>query len=62
MRAETHSPAAPWTIVATDDKKTARLNIIRHILHRLDRPGLEAMKPDKDVVFSGDEAKGKLNG
>ena len=61
MLAETHSRAAPWMVVATDDKKTARLNIIRHILHRLDRPGLEAKKPDKDVVFAADHAKGRLN-
>ena len=61
MLAETHSKAAPWTVIATDDKKTARLNIIRHILHRLDRPGLEAQKPDKDVVFHADQAKGRLD-
>lgn len=62
MLAETHSKAAPWTVIATDNKKTARLNIIRHILHRLDRPGLDAQKPDKDVVFAPDEPKGRLNG
>lgn len=61
MLAQTHSKAAPWTVIATDDKKTARLNIIRHILHRLGRPGLEAKKPDKSVVFDADHAKGKLD-
>ncbi len=61
MLTETHTKAAPWTVIATDDKKTARLNIIRHILHRLGRPGLEAKKPDKDVVFDADQAKGKLD-
>ncbi len=60
MFKDTHSKAAPWTIVATDDKKTARLNIIRHILQRLDRPGAKFDKPDKDIVFSADEAKGRL--
>ena len=61
MLAETHHRDAPWVIIATDDKKTARLNIIRHILHRLDRPGLEAQKPDKNVVFRPDQAKGRLD-
>ncbi|WGM30115.1 polyphosphate kinase 2 [Brevundimonas sp. NIBR11] len=61
MLAETHTRDAPWTIVATDDKKTARLNIIRHILQRLDRPDGKSSKPDKDVVFAADQAKGKLD-
>ena len=61
MLTETHSRAAPWTIVATDDKKTARLNIIRHILHRLDRPDMSAGKPDKAVIFDADQAKDRLN-
>ena len=60
MLAETHGKDTPWTVVATDDKKTARLNIIRHILHRLGRPEAEVAKTDKDVVFDGAHAKGKL--
>lgn len=60
MLEETHSGHAPWTIVATDDKKTARLNILRHVLHRLGYPGLKTDKPDKDAVFSADKAKGRL--
>ena len=60
MLDETDSGAAPWTIVATDDKKTARLNIIRHILNTLNRPGQIADKPDKDVVFPAAKSKGRL--
>jgi polyphosphate kinase 2 len=60
MLEETHSGHAPWTIVATDDKKTARLNILRHILHRVGYPALRCEKPDKDVVFSADKDKGRL--
>ena len=60
MLEATHSGHAPWTVVATDHKKTARLNILRHILHALDRPGLKANKTDKDVVFSADKADGRL--
>lgn len=60
MLAETDHRAAPWTVVATDDKKTARLNIIRALLRRLDRPGAEVEKPDKDVVFSAAKARGRI--
>lgn len=31
----THTDHAPWTIVRSDDKKRARLNAIRTVLHRL---------------------------
>ena len=30
---------APWTVVRANDKKRARLNIIRHVLSRLAYPG-----------------------
>jgi len=60
MLDETDSGAAPWTVVATDDKKTARLNIIRHILNTLNRPGQIADKPDKDVVFPAAKSRGRL--
>ena len=61
MLAETHHRDAPWTIVATDDKKSARLNIMRHILHRLGRPGAKIGHVDKDVVFDAAHTKGRLN-
>ena len=38
MLAVTHSRHAPWTVIATDDKKTARLNIIRHVLRAIGGP------------------------
>lgn len=60
MLAATHSTHAPWTVIATDDKKSARLNIIRHILHRLDRPGAKVARTDKAVVFPAHKAKGRL--
>lgn len=34
--AKTHTAHAPWTIVRSDDKKRARLNAIRTVLHGLD--------------------------
>jgi polyphosphate kinase 2 len=61
MLDETHSGHAPWTVVATDDKKTARLNILRHVLHRLGYAGIKCEKPDKDVVFPADKDKGRLS-
>ena len=60
MLSETHAHGAGWTVVATDDKKTARLNIIRHILRSLGGPGTRAERPDTDVVFPADGAEGRL--
>lgn len=60
MLAETHSRHAPWTVIATDDKKTARLNIIRHVLHAWGRPGAKEHRPDKGVVIPAEHSKGKL--
>jgi polyphosphate kinase 2 len=31
-----HTPHAPWTVVRSDDKRRARLNAIRIVLHRFD--------------------------
>lgn len=61
MLAETHSQAAPWTVVAADDKKAARSNIIRHILTVLNRPGSRPTPPDERVVFGADRARGRLS-
>jgi len=33
-----HSDAAPWTIIRSDDKRRARLNAMRVVLHRFDYP------------------------
>ena len=60
MLERTHFDYAPWTVVATDNKKKARLNIIRHVLHQLNCPTLEAKKPDPDIVFPADKARGRL--
>ena len=60
MLDETDRPFAPWTVIATDDKKTARLNLIRYILSVLDHVTQDVKKPDTDVVLTADRAKGKL--
>jgi hypothetical protein len=51
MLAETDSRHAPWTVVATDRKKDARLNVIRHILRAIGGPGAKAPEPDDKVLF-----------
>ncbi|WP_299177894.1 polyphosphate kinase 2 [uncultured Brevundimonas sp.] len=60
MLDETHHDHAPWTVIATDDKKTARVNLIRHILKVLDHCGEEIADPDPDVVFPATKARKKL--
>lgn len=60
MLDETDHDHAPWTVIATDDKKTARVNLIRHILKVLDHCGEEIAAPDPDVVFPATKARKKL--
>lgn len=52
---------APWTVIKTDRKKTARLNIIRHILRVAGQGKGSVEKPDPDVVLSARKALGALN-
>jgi polyphosphate kinase 2 len=53
MLARTHSEHAPWTIVKTDDKRQARLNILRFLLKALaPELGRDAAEPDPEVVFA----------
>jgi len=60
MLSATHTDAAPWTIVKSDDKKKARINAIKHILHFVDYPDkIDASEivVDKDIIVYGrDEA------
>lgn len=56
MLDETGGRHAPWTVVSTDHKKTARLNIIRHILRRIGGPGAKADAPDAAIVFPATKA------
>jgi polyphosphate kinase len=60
MLDQTDIDAAPWTVVSTDDKKTARLNILRHVLRAIGGPGSQADKPDPDVVFAASKARGRV--
>jgi polyphosphate kinase 2 len=58
MLATTHTIAAPWTVIKTDRKKVARLNVIRLVLRGL---GARAPAPDRAVCIPGDKAAGRLN-
>lgn len=53
MLIRTHTAVAPWHVVRTDDKRTARLNLIRHILSRLHYAGKKnkLVTPDPEIVF-----------
>jgi polyphosphate kinase 2 len=56
----THTDAAPWTVIKSDNKKLARLNAMRHILNFVDYPNkikADKIKVDNDVIIYGrDEA------
>ncbi|WP_370152309.1 polyphosphate kinase 2 [Ferrovibrio sp.] len=57
MLSRCNSVAAPWVVVRADDKKTARLNLIRDLLSRLDYEGKAAPRqiaPDRRIVFPFD--------
>jgi polyphosphate kinase 2 len=51
----THTDAAPWTIVRSDDKRRARVQVIRHLLSQLDYAHKDAgaLAPLDDKVIGG---------
>lgn len=51
----THTDHAPWTIVRADDKRRARVQVIRHLLGQLDYPmkNAAAVPPTDDKVLGG---------
>lgn len=51
----THTDAAPWTVVRSDDKRRARVQVIRHILSQLDydRKDTQAVTPLDDKILGG---------
>ena len=53
MLLRTHTAIAPWHIVRTNNKRLARLNLIRDILSRLHYAGKKnkLVQPDADVAF-----------
>ena len=60
MFAATDSPHAPWTVVPSDDKRRARLNVIAHVLKtipykKIDRPKVKLPSRSKKHAYD-DEA------
>ena len=60
MLSATHTEAAPWTIVKSDNKKRARINCIKHILNFIEYPdkiSKKEIKVDSNIIVYGrDEA------
>lgn len=58
MLLASNTPHAPWTIIVSDNKKKARLNVLRYILSNVDYPkkiDIKEMKFDDGIVKSGSE-------
>jgi len=58
MLKASHTKHAPWTVIETNDKKTARLNTIMHLLTFVDYPdkiSKKKIKVDRSVVIYGSE-------
>ncbi len=56
MLKDTHTDYAPWTVIRANDKRRARLNLIRHILLTLDYDGKDAKaigEIDRKILGSG---------
>jgi polyphosphate kinase 2 len=57
MFARSDDPLSPWHVVRADDKHAAHLNVIRHLLSKLDYAGKDKnlTVPDPEIVFAYDE-------
>ena len=57
MFARTQSDDLPWHVVRADEKRLARLNVIRHLMSRVDCPDkdMHLAHPDPEIVFDYDE-------
>jgi polyphosphate kinase 2 len=58
MFARTHRLNVPWTIVRADDKKAARINVIKDLLFRLPYEDKDEaiLLPDTNIVFNYEES------
>jgi polyphosphate kinase 2 len=58
MLLASHTPGPPWTIVRSDDKKTARINCIKHIISHVEYPdkiSKDFLEIDKNVILDGND-------
>lgn len=56
MLRQTHSDHAPWTVIRANDKRRARINLIRHMLNNLDYDGKDEAAigaADDKIIGSG---------
>ncbi|MBY5338176.1 polyphosphate kinase 2 [Rhizobium leguminosarum] len=56
MLKETHTDFAPWTVIHGNDKRRARLELIRHMLNRMDYDGKNKQAlgtVDAEIIGSG---------
>jgi hypothetical protein len=53
MFVRTHTEQSPWIIVKADNKELTRLNVIRDILHRVERPDKKKRieHADRNIVY-----------
>jgi polyphosphate kinase len=58
MFARTHTALSPWIVVRANDKRQARINLIRDLLARLSYPDADEalLIPNPNIVFAYDEA------
>jgi polyphosphate kinase 2 len=61
MLLASHTDFSPWIVIRSDDKKKARINCIKYILHNMEYAGkLQAadLKADDDIrIYANDELK-----
>lgn len=63
MLLASNTPTCPWTIIFSDDKKKARLNLLRFILSKVEYPNKKTgdfSKIDTKLVCSGEEEIRKM--
>lgn len=54
MLLQTHSNVCPWTIVNANNKKRARLAVIRHLLQQVESPAklFDFKEPNPELIFN----------
>jgi hypothetical protein len=58
MLKATNTKYAPWTIIKSDNKKKARINIIKHILNFVDYPNKissDEIVVDKNIIINAQD-------
>lgn len=59
MLLKTSTAEAPWTIVRANNKKQAHLNLIQHLLLRLNYTGKNKrlLRPNEDIIFTFNQVR-----